>query len=129
MGPTYTGKKDKHYIYYICEKDYKRPQPICPVRRIASGDIETLVIGQLQKLFSSSTFIDLTAECGGLNRDSVAKSFANLGGFWKELFPAEQNRLLRLLLDHVTINEGNIEIVIKTEGMKELMRELEHEHD
>ena len=128
MGPTYTGKKDKRYIYYICEKDYKRPQPICPVRRIASGDIETLVIGQLQKLFSSSTFIDLTAECGGLSRDSVANAFANLDGFWNELFPVEQNRLLRLLLDHVTINEDNIEITVKTRGMKALMKELEYEH-
>lgn len=129
MGPTYTGKKGKNYLYYICEKDYKRTRPSCPVRRIAGGDIEKLVIEQLQKLFNSQTFIDLTAENGNMSRDSVASAFANLSGFWKELFPAERNRLLKLLIERVTVNEGNIEITIKTEGMKNLMMEMEHEHN
>lgn len=129
MGPTFTGKKGKNYLYYICEKDYKSTRPSCPVRRVAGGDIESLVVEQLQKLFNSQTFIDLTADSGGMSRDSVANAFANLSGFWKELFPTERNRLLRLLLDRVTINEGNIEITVKTEGMKNLMKELEHEHD
>lgn len=129
MGPTYTGKKGRNYLYYVCEKDYRRARPSCPVRRVSSGEIETLVVEQLQKLFSSQTFIDLTAESGGMNRDSVANTLVNLSEFWKELFPAERNRLLKLLLDRVTINDGNIEIIVKTEGMKDLMAEMEHDQN
>lgn len=129
MGPTYTGKKGKNYLYYICEKDYKRTRPTCPVRRIAGGDIEKLVVEQLEKMFQSQTFIDLTAESGGMSRDSVAETLGNLSGFWNDLFPTERNRLLRLLLEKVTVNENNIEITVRTEGMKQLMQEMEHEHN
>jgi hypothetical protein len=38
--------------------------------------------------------------------------------FWTRLLPVEKQRLMRILVDHVTINEDGIEIELKTETIK-----------
>jgi len=60
MGVTYTKKKDRRYAYYHCIKDSKRPVSVCPLKRVPVGDIETLVVEQLNAIFRSPTIVSKT---------------------------------------------------------------------
>ena len=46
---------------------------------------------------------------------------------WDEMFPAERNRLMHLLLKKVTLYEDRLDLDIRTEGMKQLLGELDYE--
>jgi len=60
MGPNYTRKNDRHYTYYICEKDSKRIVSRCPLKRIPAGDIEQAVVEQLSAVFRTPTLVAKT---------------------------------------------------------------------
>jgi hypothetical protein len=50
-----------------------------------------------------------------------------LGDFvtvWHELFPAEQARIVQLLVDRVDVQEGALEVWIRAEGRASLVAEL-----
>jgi site-specific DNA recombinase len=57
MGPTYTQKKEKRYVYYICETDAKRAVPQCPIKRVPAGDMEKIVLKQLSEIFKSPSLL------------------------------------------------------------------------
>ncbi len=46
---------------------------------------------------------------------------------WDEMFPAERNRLMHLLLKKVTLYEDRLDLDIRTEGMQQLLGELDYE--
>ena len=46
---------------------------------------------------------------------------------WDEMFPAERNRLMHLLLKKVTLYEDRLDLVLRTEGMQQLLEELDYE--
>lgn len=60
MGPTYTKKNGRQYVYYICEKDAKRAVSLCPLKRIPAGDIERAVIEQLGAVFRTPNLVAKT---------------------------------------------------------------------
>ena len=49
---------------------------------------------------------------------------AGQGFKWDELFLAEQERILRLLVERVTVSDGGAEIKLNLEGLAGLAREL-----
>ena len=46
---------------------------------------------------------------------------------WDEMFPAERNRLMHLLLKKVSLYEDRLDLDIRTEGMQQLLEELDYE--
>lgn len=46
---------------------------------------------------------------------------------WDEMFPAERNRVMHLLLQKVTLYEDRLELEIRTAGMKQFLEELDYE--
>jgi hypothetical protein len=43
---------------------------------------------------------------------------------WEEIFPAEQARVIRLLVDRVHIGNGGADVQLKLEGLASLVRDL-----
>ena len=43
---------------------------------------------------------------------------------WDELFPAEQERIVRLLVERVVVSEAGAEITLKLDGIAGLARDL-----
>ena len=54
----------------------------------------------------------------------VARELATLDGLWAELFPAEQARIVRLLVEQVVVNENGLEVTLKSAGLYSLMMDL-----
>jgi hypothetical protein len=47
-----------------------------------------------------------------------------ISGSWYELFPAEQERIVRLLVDRVTVGATGAQITLNLEGLAGLARDM-----
>jgi hypothetical protein len=54
----------------------------------------------------------------------VTVLLADFGTVWSELFPAEQARLVQLLVERVDVQENALEVRIRAEGLVSLVGEL-----
>lgn len=124
MMPTFSNKGGRRYYYYLCSKDAKRGTTECPVKQIPSGDIETLVKKQLQKILSDISLVMRFAEQSGMSPVEVVDCFRE--EFWNEITPGEYNRLLLLLVEKAVVWEDKLELELKTSGIKSLMEEFKN---
>ena len=61
-----------------------------------------------------------------LTEREVGKALQGIHEIWEELFPAEQERLLRLLVDKIIVHPDRVDIRIRADGMNSLVRDLEY---
>jgi hypothetical protein len=54
----------------------------------------------------------------------VREALARLEPLWDELFPAEQQRIVRALVERVVIGLDGAEIRLRVEGLASLVRDL-----
>ena len=64
------------------------------------------------------------AEVPGLTEDEVRDALCNLDPLWDELFPAEQTRIVRLLVERVEVGPGGADIRLRVAGLASLVRDL-----
>jgi site-specific DNA recombinase len=65
-----------------------------------------------------------TYQGSGITEQDVSEAFSSVKTFWKDLFPIERNRLIRLLVEKVEIRETGIDMELKTNGLTTLITEL-----
>ncbi|MDD5697880.1 MAG: recombinase family protein [Victivallaceae bacterium] len=74
FGITYTKKKNRRYMYYICIKDNDRAEHECPLRRFAAGAIDKIILQQLSRIFKSPAMLMKTyRELEKLKKEQRAK--------------------------------------------------------
>jgi hypothetical protein len=49
---------------------------------------------------------------------------ASIEAVWERLIPAEQGRIIRLLVEKVVVSPNNLDITLKSNGMKSLAQSL-----
>lgn len=54
----------------------------------------------------------------------VRDALGRLDPVWDELFPAEQERIVRLLVERVTVGAAGAQITLNLEGLAGLAREM-----
>jgi site-specific DNA recombinase len=54
----------------------------------------------------------------------VTTLLADFGTVWSELFPAEQARIVQLLVERVDVQENALEVRVRIEGVVSLVGEL-----
>lgn len=54
----------------------------------------------------------------------VRQELTNLEVLWPELFPAEQRRVLELLIERVTVHAERVEIAFKSNNVTQLLRDM-----
>ena len=47
MMETFTQKKEKRYRYFTCEKDMKRINSICPLKRVPAAELKNLLLREI----------------------------------------------------------------------------------
>ena len=60
----------------------------------------------------------------GLQESTVRAALQRLDPLWEELFPAEQARIVQLLVERVDVAPDGIDIRLRTEGLTSLTAEL-----
>ena len=128
MGPTYTKRKYRKYLYYLCIADSKRAKHTCPVGRVAASEIEEIVLAQVQKILLSQTVQDCLVG-DGLDQETVKRYAENFSEIWSEIFPIERQRILDLLLERVSVFNDHVDVEIKTGGINAFIKEMTDGND
>jgi site-specific DNA recombinase len=129
MTPAHTRKGGKLYRYYVSTDVLKRDADSCPIRRVAAGEIETAVIVQLRGLLRAPEIVVRTwraARQSGedISEADVREALGRIDPLWGELFPAEQARVVQLLVERVDISPDSMNVRLRTAGLTKLVDEL-----
>jgi hypothetical protein len=130
MTPTHTRKGGRLYRYYIATTVLKHDAPQCTVRRVPAGEIEGAVIDQVRDILRSPEMIVRTWRAGkrlvaGLEESEVSAALQRLDPLWDELFPAEQARIIQLLVGRVDVSPEGVDIQLRIDGLANLTAELD----
>ena len=118
------------YTDFIMSKDSKRAESLCPVSRVSGGEIESAVLLHIKKILCTPTIVNQLARDLNTPGKEVAEVLNKLTPLWDEMFPAERNRLMHLLLKKVTLYENHLDLDIRTAGVEQILEELDYEdHD
>ena len=125
MTPTHTRKNGRLYRYYTCLKAIGSGHETCPVRSVAAGEIEAAVIGQVRALLRAPE-IRARAErlAPGIVPADLHAALDRFDALWDELFPAEQARILQLLVDKVRLQPDGAEVRLRAEGLASVVADI-----
>ena len=129
FSPTHTKKGDKLYRYYVSQSVLKRGADACPIARVPAAEVEMAVIDQLRGLLRAPEIIIGTwraarPEIEDLPEADVREALERLDPIWDELFPAEQARIVQLLVERVDLSTGGLAIRLRTQGLASLVADL-----
>ena len=129
MSPTHTRKGSRLYRYYVSQDVLKRGPEACPVGRVPAAEIEAAVIDQLRGIFRQPEIIVGTwraarAEQDDITEDEAREALLQLDPLWDELFPAEQARIVQLLVERVDVRMHGVEVRLRPNGLAGLVREV-----
>ena len=129
FSPTHTRKGDRLYRYYVSQTVLKHGAGKCPVARVPAAEIEAAVIDQIRSLLRApevvmSTWRASQPECQGLAEDEVRGALAALDPLWAELFPAEQARIIQLLIERVDIGTNGLKLRFRDKGLAQMVAEV-----
>ena len=116
MLASRSTRRGRIYHYYRCSGTIKQGNETCPIKSVSAGDIEKVVCDELLPVLHSQEVVASVARQTGMKEQAVMEMVDE--DFWTRLLPVEKQRLMRILVDHVTINEDGIEIELKTETIK-----------
>lgn len=128
MTPAHTRKGGKLYRYYVSTDVLKRDAEACTVRRVPAAEIESAVIDQLRGILRAPEIIVRTwraaKSMGDISEADVREALERLDPLWDELFPAEQARIVQLLVERIDVSTDGADIRLRTEGLTNLVTEL-----
>ena len=80
MGMTFTRRRGRTYRYYLCLHASKNGYGACPVKNVAAGEIERVVIDQLRRVFRDPEFLARTCRAaeGELADIEVREALGNV---------------------------------------------------
>jgi site-specific DNA recombinase len=107
----------------------KRGTEACPVRQVPAAEIERIVIDQIRSLLQTPEVIVQTWRAArkidsGLAESEVRGALLEFEPLWNELFPAEQARVVELLVERVDLQPDGIDLRLRVEGLTSLCSEL-----
>ena len=102
----------------------------CPVGRVPAGEIETAILDQLRAVFRQPEIVAGTWKAArgretGLTEADVRTALHELDPLWDALFPAEQARIVALLIERVDIGTEGLDMQLRVDGLSGLAREMQ----
>jgi hypothetical protein len=129
FSPTHTRKGGRLYRYYVSQTVLKHGAGSCPVGRVPAGEIEAAVIDQLRAVFRQPEIVVGTWKAarmqdGEITEAEAREALTRLDPLWDEMFPAEQARIVALLVERVEIGTESLNVRLRIEGLAALAREM-----
>jgi site-specific DNA recombinase len=104
------------------------------VRSIAAAEVDGLVLGRVRRLLALPELVaraitavqreNGTAEEQLVDENEVIEALGALEHVWDELYPAEQARILRLLIERIDVAPDGISVTLHAAGIRSLVAEL-----
>ena len=130
LSPTHTRRRGRLYRYYVAQRLLKaQGAGENVVTRVSAAEIETAVTDQVRALLRQpevvvGTWMAARGETTGLTEADVQDALCEVDPLWDELFPIEQARIIRLLVERIEVGPGGADIRLRVEGLASLVRDL-----
>jgi len=129
FSPSHTRSGGKLYRYYVSQTVLKHGAGSCPVSRVAAGQIEATVIDQLRSVFRQPEIVAGTwkaarSQDGDVSESEARAALQQLDPLWDELFPAEQARIIGLLVERVDVGVNALDVRLRVDGLTAVTREM-----
>lgn len=97
--------------------------------RVPAGEIEAAVIDQLRAVFRQPEIVAGTWKAARTHADDITEADArtalqHLDPLWGELFPAEQARIVALLVERIDIGTDGLTVRLRIDGLSGLVQEF-----
>ena len=130
FSPTHTRKNGKLYRYYVSQTLLRHGAGSCTVGRVSAAEIEGTVVDQLRAVFRQPEIIVGAWKSGvkharGMTEAQARDALNSLDPMWDELFPAEQTRIVQLLVDRIIVGSAGLDVRLRVDGLGALVRELQ----
>jgi site-specific DNA recombinase len=131
LSPWHTTKKNgRRYRYYIPQRDAKEFAGASGLPRLPADQLETAVLDQLRAIMRQPTMIgEIVPQAIALNdkldEAQITVAMTRLDIIWDQLFPAEQTRIVKLLVEKVIVSPTNIELRLRANGIEQVVMELQ----
>jgi site-specific DNA recombinase len=129
MVMTHTRRRGRLYRYYVSTAVLKQGRTACRVGRVPAGEVEAAVVGQLRSLLTTPEIIVRTSKAvrelePGITEHDIRAALVDFDPLWDELFPAEQARIVQLLVDRVDLAVDGITLQLRADGLTSLVHDL-----
>ncbi len=128
MTPSHSRKNGRLYRYYVSTDAIRQGYSECPVRSVPAAEVEEAVVAQVRHLLRTPEIIARTwtaAKTELVSEREVVRTVTDFAPLWDELFPAEQARIVRLLVERVDLSLAGIRVRLRAEGLQTLVQELQ----
>ncbi|MBR1335332.1 recombinase family protein [Bradyrhizobium ottawaense] len=130
MSPTHTRKSGRLYRYYISQTAMKQGRSDCPVKLVPAAELEGIIIDQVRRLLQTpevivQTWRALRKQAADVSEAEVRSALIGFDELWDELFPAEQARIVVLLVERIDMHAERMDITFKVQGLTSLSSELQ----
>jgi hypothetical protein len=100
--------------------------------RLPAAELEAAVLEQLRRVLRAPEMVAGVTEHAtrldpSLDEAQVAVAMTRLDSIWEQLFPAEQQRIVRLLIEKVIVSPSDLEVRFRPNGIEVLALELQPE--
>lgn len=131
MTPTATKKGSRHYRYYTSMDAIRNRagEGTDGFVRLNAGMVEGAVIQHIRDLLRAPEIAARAVEAArrsdpDMDEHDVVNALARFDELWESLFPAEQARIARLLIQRVTVSADGLAVDLRTEGLGSVIREM-----
>jgi site-specific DNA recombinase len=131
MTPAFTKKGTRLYRYYVSMDVIRNralgenPGPL----RLPAPMVEDAVIGEIHRMIrapeiTARTIAALRHEGAAVEEAAVVATLAGFERLWGALYPAEQARIVQLLVDRITVSTNGIAVDLRKEGLGLVLRDM-----
>jgi hypothetical protein len=129
MSPSHTRRRGRIYRYYVTREAISEGYETCPITSVPAADVEGAVLDHVRGLLAAPELVARTWATAKQGDDQITERevtalLADFATVWNELFPAEQARIVQLLVERVDVQEEALEVRIRAEGLASLVGEL-----
>ena len=131
MTPTMTKKGSRLYRYYTSMDAIRNRagEGTHAFVRLNAGMVEAAVIQHIRSLLrmpevAAQAVAVVKAEAADADESDVVTALAGFDALWETLFPAEQARIARILVNRVTVSSDGLAVDLNTGGLGSVVREM-----
>lgn len=119
LSPWHTTKPNgRTYRYYLSTRDTHEGPGASGLPRLPAGELEGAVIAQLRRVLRAPEMVEaMVPQAVALDAAQVTVAMTQVERVWDQLFPAEQQRLVRLLVDRVIVSPTHLELRLRPGGI------------
>jgi hypothetical protein len=132
MSPTHTrGRFGQQFRYHVAQRvlEGNAAGGAGIVRRVSAAEIKAAVVDQVRALLRQPEIVVGTwraarRDSPDLTKPETHDALHRLDPLWEHLFPAEEARIVRSLVERVVVAPSGADIRLRPDGLGGLVRDL-----